>query len=94
MPESITNIGSFLGLVGHYCQFHSPPCEDCGPFDHSDQEKHSLYMVLEGGRGIPVAEECATACSSVATRGPREDVPCDYRCERFCDRSSLKLGVG
>ena len=74
VPESITDIRSFLGLAGYYRRLIPHFAKIVAPLTNLTRKKHSLYMVLKGARGILVAEGCAVACSSVATRGPRERI--------------------
>ena len=81
VPKSVIDIRSFLGLVGYYHRFIPHFAKIAAPLTNLTKEKHSLYLALKGGRGIPAAEGCATACSNVAARGPREEIFRDYRCE-------------
>ena len=94
MPESVTDIHSFLGSAGYYHEFIPQFAKIAAPLTNMTRENTPFTWSLREGEDIPAAEGCVAACSSVVARGPREEIFRDYRCERFCHRSSPELGVG
>ena len=81
VPESVTDVRSFLGLAGYYRRFIPQFAKIAAPLTNLTRKNTPFTWSLREGEAFQQLKDVLLHALSVAARGSREEILCDYRCE-------------